>query len=533
MLINNLIVKKLTKEPSQKQINTILDLYNNKNFEKAENYVLKITQEFPKFYFGWKALGVILKQNGKITDAIIANNKAIEINPTDPETYYNQGNTFYKIRKLDESKTSFEKAIELNSNYPEAYNNLGTILRELGKLDESEKTLRKAIELNSNYPEAYNNLGIVFRQLGKLEEAQTSYEKAISLNSNYVEAYNNLGIVLRELAKLDESEKTLRKAIELNSNFADAYINLSNILYLKDNFKEAFDLSEWRWKTKYTIGQRLISKKPLWDGERNSSVFVWKEQGIGDEIMLCSMIPELKLISKNVIVNCDNRLIPLLSRSLSKDITFVDNKNNLLEKDYSHHISMGSLYRFFRKDLNSFKNSSKGYLISDKESMLELRSKLKDGKKNIKLIGISWHTKSNLQMASFRNILLKDLAISLNKTGVKLINLQYGNFQSELNFLNNETGIEIIDVPKIDKRNDIDGLASLISACDLVVSIDNFTVHLAGSLGIKTKALLPYNMDPRWGLKNSKCFLYDSVEFYRQSRLGNWSDVLIRLKAEL
>ena len=465
MLIINLIVKKLTKEPSQKQINTILDLYNNKNFEKAENYVLKITQEFPKFYFGWKALGVILKQNGKVKDAIIANNKAIEINPTDPETYYNQGNTFYKIRKLDESKTSFEKAIELNSNYPEAYNNLGTILRELGKLD--------------------------------------------------------------------ESEKTLRKAIELNSNFSDAYINLSNILYLKDNFKEAFDLSEWRWKTKYTIGQRLISKKPLWDGERNASVFVWKEQGIGDEIMLCSMIPELKLISKNVIVNCDNRLIPLLSRSLSKDITFVDNKNNLLEKDYSHHISMGSLYRFFRKDLNSFKNSSKGYLISDKESMLELRSKLKDGKKNIKLIGISWHTKSNLQMASFRNILLKDLAISLNKTGVKLINLQYGNFQSELNFLNNETGIEIIDVPKIDKRNDIDGLASLISACDLVVSIDNFTVHLAGSLGIKTKALLPYNMDPRWGLKNSKCFLYDSVEFYRQSRLGNWSDVLIRLKAEL
>ena len=95
-----------------------------------------------------------------------------------------------------------------------------------------------------------------------------------------------------------------------------------------------------------------------------------------------------------------------------------------------------------------------------------------------------------------------------------------------------ETGVEIIDTTKIDKKN-IDGLASLISACDLVVSIDNFTVHLAGSLGIKTKALLPFNMDPRWGLKNSKCFLYDSVEFYRQSKLGNWSDVLIKLRAEL
>ena len=340
-------------------------------------------------------------------------------------------------------------------------------------------------------------------------------------------------IVLRELGKLDESEKTFRKAIQLNSNFPDAYINLSNIFYLKNNFKEAFDLSEWRWKTKYSIGQRLISKKPLWDGEKNSSVFVWKEQGIGDEIMLCSMVPELNLISKNVIVNCDKRLIPLLSRSLSKDITFVDNKKNVLEKNYSHHIPMGSLYRFFRKDLHSFTKSAKGYLIADKERMFELRSKLKDGKKNIRLIGVSWHTNSNLQMASFRNILLKDLALSLHRAGVKLINLQYGNVQNELKLLNKETGLEIIDITKIDKKNDIDGLASLISACDLVVSIDNFTVHLAGSLGIKTKALLPFNMDPRWGLKNSKCFLYDSVEFYRQSKLGNWSDVLIKLRAEL
>ena len=163
MLINNLIVKKLTKEPSQEQINIILDLYNNKNFEKAENYVLKITQEFPEFFFGWKALGVILKKNGKITESIIANKKAIEINPTDPEIYYNQGNTLYEIRKLNASKTSYEKAISLNSNYAEAYNNLGSVLRELGKLDESEKTLKKAISLNSNYAEAYNNLGGIKR----------------------------------------------------------------------------------------------------------------------------------------------------------------------------------------------------------------------------------------------------------------------------------------------------------------------------------------------------------------------------------
>ena len=85
----------------------------------------------------------------------------------------------------------------------------------------------------------------------------------------------------------------------------------------------------------------------------------------------------------------------------------------------------------------------------------------------------------------------------------------------------------------MDVKNQIDDFASLVSACDMVVSIDNFTVHLAGSLGINTKILLPFTMDSRWGLKGKKSHLYNSVRLYRQNKLGNWKDVIKELKEDI
>ena len=454
----------MSKIPSQKEIDYILNLYKNKKFIEARDYALMITNKFPDFYFGWKALGTILRQISDIPGSILATKKSIKLNPKDPELHYNLANTFLL--------------------------------------------------------------------LGKLEDSKQSYEKAINLKPNYAEAYNNLGLISRELENLDDSEKFLRKSIELDQNYSSPHINLSKTLYLKKDFKSAFELFEWRWKKNYLIDKKIVSKKPMWNGQRNSRILVLKEMGIGDEIMLYSMLPELKSISKKIIVHCDQRLISLLSRSLPKDIIYESNRNNIDENDYETQISVGSLQRFFRIDLKSFKSSAKGYLKSDKEKTKSFRKKLKNNS-NDKIIGISWKTQSKLKMASFRNILLSDLVNIFNQKNVKLINLQYGKVSKELNLVKKQTGIEIIDLKEIDKKNDLDGLASLISACDLVISIDNMTAHLAGSLGISTKLLLPYNMEPFWGLKRNQSFLYDSVNIYRQTKLGDWNEILKQLKYNL
>ena len=301
---------------------------------------------------------------------------------------------------------------------------------------------------------------------------------------------------------------------------------------LQKKFREAFKLSEWRWKTNQNVGKRLITNKPIWKGERNKSIFIWKEQGIGDEIMFFSVLKEAIEISKKIILNCDKRLIPLFKRSLKGNIIFESDIKKVDKNEYDYHLPAGSLPSIFRNDLESFSNSSRGYLKADKIKASEYRKKLLKGK-NLKLIGISWQTKSNIEMATFRNIALIDLVLKLNRKDTKLINLQYGDTSDEISNLKKNTGIEIVSIEGLDKKNDLDSIASLMSACDLVVSIDNYTVHLAGSLGLNTKVLLPSTMDARWGIKGKKSYLYDSVRLFRQKNLGNWSKVLKELKDDI
>jgi ADP-heptose:LPS heptosyltransferase len=86
---------------------------------------------------------------------------------------------------------------------------------------------------------------------------------------------------------------------------------------------------------------------------------------------------------------------------------------------------------------------------------------------------------------------------------------------------------------EIDNFRDIDDLAALICACDLVISIDNFTVHLAGSLGIDTRVLLPRVADERWGLNTNDSYWYDSLTLYRQEVQGDWSHPLHHMLNDL
>ena len=72
-----------------------------------------------------------------------------------------------------------------------------------------------------------------------------------------------------------------------------------------------------------------------------------------------------------------------------------------------------------------------------------------------------------------------------------LVNLQYGDVDKEIREFEEQTGIKIIQCGSVDNREDLDGLAALIEACDLVVSTSNVTIHLAGALGKDTWVLLP------------------------------------------
>lgn len=260
--------------------------------------------------------------------------------------------------------------------------------------------------------------------------------------------------------------------------------------------------------------------------------FVWKEQGIGDEVMFSSLLIDAGKQASSLIVECDHRLLPIYERSFPSNITFTDDRKKLNEKDFESHIAIGSLLNHFRSDRRDFAKSAAGWLKAEQDRTKNFRTSLLTQPKS-KLIGLSWFTKSDKANSNLRSIEVEWLSDHLHSLPFEFVSLQYGLPKEELSEINSKVKIDIQSVEELNLFQDIDGLASLISACDIVISIDNINVHLAGALGVDTRVLLPEISDERWGAASELSYWYDSVTLYRQKKREDWSAPLLHLRKDL
>jgi Tfp pilus assembly protein PilF len=438
-----------------------------------------------------------------------------------------------QVKQYELSISLLSQAVLIDPNYTEALNNRGVVLKELRRFDEALVDFDKAISLDSKYTDALNNRGITYRELGRFDEAIKDLNKAISLKPDFEKAYNNRGNIQKDLQHYDLAMEDFNRAIQLDPEYVDAYWNKALCMLHLGDFKSGWPLYEWRWKRDKSIsGEPITTTKPMWSGESDKTIFLWSEQGVGDEIMFASLVPELQQTSMHVILHCDKRLVPLFKRSFMGNISFCNDRDTVDENSYDFHIPMGSLPLILRPTLSSFKKGSQAYLKCQQSKADALKSTLLGKQKEI-LVGISWLSKSKIPGAIQRNVDLAEIAQHLNKPNIKLVNLQYGDVSGEIKSLKDNQNIDVIQVEEIDNKNDIDGLAALIMACDHIVTIDNATVHLASALGAKTKLLLPINHEWRWGLEPKTSYWYDSLELYRQKQLNDWETNLKNISSEI
>jgi tetratricopeptide (TPR) repeat protein len=184
-------------------------------------------------------LGILLKNQGRIEEAMEQYHKTIQINPNHYEALNNLGNVLAAKGRLDEAIENYRQAIQINPNYREALNNLGNVLAAKGRFDEAIENYRKAIRINPNYAEALNNLGVTLATRGQFDEAIENYRKAIRINPNYAEALDNLGVVLATKGRLDEAIENYRQSIQVNSNRPETFFHLGATLGQLGRTREA------------------------------------------------------------------------------------------------------------------------------------------------------------------------------------------------------------------------------------------------------------------------------------------------------
>ena len=361
--------KAVELKPDDEGLNSLLmlELSQSGDFDAAIESLeqaLKLKPDYAEAHFH---LGNTLNKKGDRGAAIESYKRALQLKPDHACTYYNIGVALQGQGELDAAIDSYKQALKIKPDFAEAYYNMGNTLKDQGKLEGAIEAYWKALSLKPDYAEAYNNMGIALTRQDKLEEAIEAFSKALSLKSDFAEAYSNMGNTLKDQGKLEGAIKAYRKAIAIKPNLAEVYNNMSLVLLATQNFSQGFKLHEWRWKTKERDGTFLQSSKPLWNNEQGKSVFVWGEQGIGDEIMFAAMIPELHKLSSKIILRCDARLIPLFKRSFPGNIIYYSKGEAVAEDEYDFHIPIGSLANIFRTSLESFKQTSAGFLNYDRE----------------------------------------------------------------------------------------------------------------------------------------------------------------------
>ena len=215
--------------PSQNQLDEVMELFSNSQFDSAQMLVQKLIENFPNDALLFNISGACLNEMGQIDLAINNFEKALLIKSDYTEVHYNLGVAFQKNFQIDKAIKHYEIAISLKHAYPTAHNNLGLIYLGRNQIESAVKSFEWAVAYSPEYAEGHNSLGAGLQELKKFEDAKQQFEKAISLNPNYAQAHHNLGILSEMLGLPEDALNHYQKAVTINPRFAEAHRNLSKL----------------------------------------------------------------------------------------------------------------------------------------------------------------------------------------------------------------------------------------------------------------------------------------------------------------
>ena len=473
-----------------------------------------------------------LKALNKFTDAILYLDKCLEIDQENYLVLVDHGFLHNLIDNYCIAIESYSHAIEVNPNYFMTYYNRGIAYENSNDLNAAIKDYDYAIQKNPQFePAMFNKCGIFIKQK-KFNEALNVINDLIAINPTNEHYFIKKSFIYEEIKDFDKAIDNYDLAIKLNPKSNEAKTKKSYRYLALDLFKEGWMLYENRFWDKSIESK---SKPLLTDFNiSNKVIFIWTEQGIGDQIIYSSLLLEAFKTKNKFYVSLDHRLISLFKRSFSQfdHITFISADEKLIESKYDFHLPIGSLGKFFRNSIQDFDAHPVAYLKADQIQVDSLKMKLK--KEGHKVCGISWKS-NNKEIGEAKTLSLTQLLPILSMPNTIFIDLQYGDNSEEKERFLSDYGIEIKSINEIDNYNHLDGLTSLIDACDYIVTISNVTAHIAGALNKETYLLLPYAFGKiwYWGESRDYSLWYPSIRISRNSKYQSWEETIDELSRTL
>lgn len=505
--------------------------------DEAEAHYRRALELDARHLFAQVRLSDVLRDSARLDEAEAAARRALELDDEAVASHFVLGMAHKARGRMDAAMRSFRRALELDPGAVQAMQQLALVLREEDRLDDAEAQLRAALRLRPDHVGLLADHGMVLADLMRYDEALACFDRALARSPKSVMIINRKALIVDHLGHREQGLALLQQAASLAPDDAHAKYNIG-LHHLKyGEYAPGWDGYQSRRSFDTFIGKHRRFPLPEWDGTplAGRTLLVQPEQGLGDEIMFGSCIPEVAARAGHVIVECDPKLEAIFRRSfprctvVSRLRTVANDWVQRMEPRPDVQVAAGSLACRLRRSAGEFPQHQ-GFLKADPSSVTRWRAQLEalgPGRK----VGLSWQGGVGFTGRKRRSLTLEQLLPILRLPGFQFVNLQYTDAGDELRALESRHGVKVHHWQEA--IDDYDQTAALVAALDSVLTVCTAIVHLSGALARPALVMVPFGPDWRYGASGERMIWYPSVRLVRQQRVGDWSAVVKEVSSSI
>ena len=477
---------------------------------------------------------------GDLVGALAAYEAAVARHPRDVEVLAGLARLAERMEMPQQALGWWEQVLAVDLSSLEAVDGRGRGLADLHRYGEAVEVLRSAILEHPHEARLWNTLGVVLNQQGDSAAALVFFDEAVRLEPGFAAALYNRGDARFDLGEAAYAEADFDAAARHATSpgqtaviaFARGLLSLH-----RSELGPGWDAYDARLDPDHPSAPVFEAPGAPWTPQtplEGAHLLVVAEQGLGDEIMFASMLGDVLVAlgpQGRLSVAVEPRLVDLLQRGLPAAAVCAHATERregrphrsaptlAAERPVSLWAPLASLPRRFRRTPDAFAAAS-AWLRPDSGRVAHWRAWL-GGRR---AVGLSW--RSGLLSGRRRRHYpeLEAWSPVLKGAGLSFVNLQHGATDEELTALQSLGGEEVLIPPGLDLREDLDDLAALCIALDLVISVPNATAALAGACGAPVWFLSGPAAWPRLGTQTYPW--YPRARSFAAARFGAWEPVM-------
>lgn len=510
------------------------------DWKTGGKFAQKALEKDERSGFAWYLMGIARERAGDFASSVTAYECALALIPEHAEVANDLGRLAYRMDMKPQAEKLFRHFLTKHPAHPEAVNNLACAIRDQRRFAEAIETLRPAILDNPQSAQLWNTMGTVVAEQGDYPNAKVFFEEALSQDSIFYRSRYNLGNARLALGDAQGALEACDEAIALvrvESERQMMRLSRSTILMALGRVGEGWDDYEARLHPQFADTTHFLFDRPRWEPGTDlagKSLLVVGEQGLGDEVLFANVLPDvLARLGPHgrLAIAVEPRLIPLFQRSfpmarVGAHATYLVSGHTVRNAPFLTDelasidcwTPMGSLLREFRRSVDDYPNRP-AFLTPDPVRVAHWRKLLESAGPGPK-VGLLW--KSAVAKDARHRFFspFEALAPVLRTPGVQFVNLQYGDCAEELATAERGLGVRIWSPPDIDLKQDLDDVAALGAALDLVAGFSNASFNLAAACGTPAWLISTPGSWPRLGTRRYPW--YPQAKVFMTPTFGAW-----------